>query len=282
MKRISKHDGHLHNTTTSIKDAYYPEVSVDTSTHGSYSLEGRLLAKDPNETPNILVIHGARADFTKADALFLPLHERGLTLLSATVSGHGVAGHHSELPFTLNDNLTEATAFAELLTSQKRIVIGFSMGGTTAVRLVGQSPELYDKLILFYPAVFTDLAYNIPFGTEAFRNIASQKDSFLSSSFFDIIHTFPGKILLIKGEFDGLDPKEYGKTGTNTVGTTTINGRDIYSPIPPEVFSRILEVRPDTEYVILPGADHQFAKWFVDHPDDASIVVKKVFDFINS
>lgn len=279
MKQTSRHQDELYNTPALI-DAFYPEVEVHSSKHGTYRLEGRILSKDVSQKPAIIVVHGARADYTKADDLMIPLHAMGLDILSATTSGHGVAGHKSTQPFSLNDNLREATAFADLLTQSGRTAIGFSMGGTTAARLVQENPELYDKLILFYPAVFNDEVYKVPFGTDEFRAKTSEKGSFLSSSFFECIHTFPGKIMLIKGEYDGLDPASFGKPDQNTVTTIMIGDREVYSPIPPEVFSKIMAIRPDSEYIELPGADHRFAKWFLDHPDDAKLITQKLFDFI--
>lgn len=281
MKRISNHQNQLYNQVNH-DDAYYPEVLVQTQSHGTYNLEGRLLAQNPDTPPNIIVIHGARADFTKGDDIVLPLHEKGLSILSATTSGHGAAGLQSDIPFSLDDNLTEAIAFSNLLQDTNRVAIGFSMGGTTAVRLVAQNPEKYSKLILFYPTAFPDTAYPIPFGTKQFGDIASEKGTFLNSSFFDVIKQFSGKIMLIKGEYDGLDPKAFDRPQANTVQTVTIEGREIYSPIPPEVFSKILQLRPDTRYVVLPGADHRFSKWFESHPKDANFIADQLFDFITA
>lgn len=279
MKRLSKHQSQLHNSHQ-IEHAFYPEVTVSSPTHGRYTLEGRLLSQDSSQPPSIMVIHGARADFTKADDVMLPLFHKGPTIPSATASGHGVAGHQTNTAFSLDDNLREAQAFSQLLSNNHRVLIGFSMGGTTAVRLLAQNPDAYDKLVLFYPAVFNDEVYAIPFGTDEFRKIASKKGSFLSSSFFEVIRTFKGKIMLIKGQYDGLEPTAFGKDHENAVFNDYVDSKEVYSPIPPEVFSRIMELRPDTEFFELPGADHQFAKWFASHPDDAKLVADKLYDFI--
>ncbi len=282
MKRTSIHQDQLAHPEK-IKDAYYPTVHVHTASHGTYDLEGRILTADPSKKPDILMIHGARSDFTKGDALIIPLHDKGLRILNATTSGHGIAGLQSDIPFSLDDNLAEAYAFSKLLQEANNTIIGFSMGGTTAVRLIQQNPQRYNKLVLFYPAVFTDTVYSVPFGTEEFREGASGKGAFLTSSFFDVIKTFHGKIMLIKGEYDGLDPVEYGlPESKNSVGTTTTNGRSVYSPIPPEVFSKIRELRPDTEFLEVPGADHLFAKWLSTHPRDVQIIVDALHSFIVS
>lgn len=281
MRTASPLIGQLFNTHNP-DNAYYVDVDVSSNTHGSYKLEGRILTRNPDQKPSVMVVHGARADYTKADAILLPLHDLGLDILSATVSGHGPAGHQSSQSFSLDDNLIEAAAFSKLLKPTGRTLIGFSMGGTTAVRLLDQHPSAYNKIILFYPAAFPDDAYSVAFGTDAFRQITSTKGAFLGSSFFATLAKFPGKIMLVKGEFDGLDPNEFDRPDSNSVGTVTIDNHEIYSPIPPEVFSKILKLRPDTTYVELPGADHQFAKWFTTHPKDAQIIVDAVYSFMQS
>ena len=274
------HAGRLQNNHEQ-NDAYFPEVSVHTSRHGSYSLEGRILTNDPSKPASVMVVHGARSDFSGNDKLIVPLHEKGLSILSATISGHGVAGYQSDIPFSLDESLQEALAFSKLLQSNDCTLIGISMGGTTAVRLLQAEPHRFKRVVLFYPTAFPDEAYSVPFGTDEFRAIGNQKGAFLRSSFFDILSAFEGRILLIKGEYDGLNPADFQKGSENAVYTATINGREIYSPIPPEVFSKIRAERPDTEFFELPGADHRFSVWFKDHPEDLDVIVQKLFNFIS-
>lgn len=279
MKRTSRHNGQL-QYNSHLKEAYYPEVTVETAAHGTYTLEGRILTKEPEQAPAIMVVHGARSDFTSNDGIFVPLYRRGIDILNASLSGHGVAGHQSELHFSLDENLQEAVAFSKLLRHAECTLVGISMGGCTAVRLLQKDPTRFDKLILFYPTAFADEVYSIPFGTDAFRAAASKKGAFLTSSFFRTIRDFPGKIMLIKGEFDGLDPSAFGKPNENAVFETEIDGCPVYSPIPPEVFYQITSLRPDTEFVEIPGADHRLSQFLQDRPKETAQLLKRIYDFI--
>lgn len=279
MKRSPKLIDGLHSQLLP-EDAYYPEVSVTTKAHGTYQVEGRILTPDLNLPVSTMMIHGARADYTKADAIVLPLYAHNIPILNATTSGHGVVGHQSELNFSFDENLAEAEAFSALLSGSNLTLIGQSMGGTTAVRLVQNNPDKFSHLVLFYPTVFPDEVYKIPFGTDEFRAIASEKGAFLQSSFFDVIKDFSGKIMLIKGEFDGLNPFDFGKPEENSAFSVVLNGMEVYSPIPPEVFSRILELRPDTTFLEVKGADHRFAKWSVAHPKEAKYISSEIANFI--
>jgi len=280
MKRHSRHAGKLQNTYSF--DDYYPEVEITTKSHGSYTLEGRIITSSPDLAPDVMVIHGAKSDYSSNDKITVPLHQKGLNILSATISGHGVCGHQSEKPFTLDESLQEAIAFSKLMQNNNATLIGISMGGTTAVRLLQTDPQRFSKLILFYPTAFPDEAYSIPFGTNEFRKITGEKGTFLESSFFSVIKSFQGKIMLIKGEFDGLEPNKFSKPEQNAAGTITINGREIYSPIPPEVFNKITTLRPDTTFIEVPDADHRLSNWAADHPEGLTQLIDHIYAFINA
>ena len=177
--------------------------------------------------------------------------------------------------------MKEAEAFSKLLdASQPCTAIGFSMGGATAIRLVQKHPDRFNKLVLFYPAIFPDDAYGVPFGTDNFRAIASRKDSYLDSQLFEVIKNFKGNIMLIKGEYDGIDPASVGLKDSNAVGSVFLDGQERYSPIPPKVFTKILEVRPDTKYIAVKGVDHLFAKWAETHSSEAQNIGNQVANFI--
>jgi hypothetical protein len=225
---------------------------------GSYKLEARILYNKKHEEPWVISIHGARGDFTKANGILFELQNSGYSILGMNLSGHSPASGVEPGKTSLAANIHEAEVFfSRLNPTRKKIVLGFSMGATSALSLLRNHAKEIEKLILFYPAVYDVAAYNKPFGDE-FRAAISKPFSYRNNDTLELLREFSGKVMLIMGEFDGLDSSAYGKPVGGSVGTIELNGRTIYSPIPKEVIDTILKTVPknNMKYVIVPGCDH--------------------------
>src|SRR5882672_12643157 len=116
---------------------------------GLYKLEGRILYNLSGDDPSILSVHGARGDYTKANPISFGLQQRGHSLLGINMSGHSKAGILRPEQTTLANNILEVERFyGHLGASRPRTVIGYSLGGTPALKLLQKHATEIDKLIL--------------------------------------------------------------------------------------------------------------------------------------
>lgn len=259
------------------KAAYF-ELPFD-----GYSLEARVLFNEKNEEPWILSVHGARGDFTKSDVIAFGLQERGYSLLGMNMSGHNdKTGVLKPEQTTLGNNVKEVNAFfGNLDKNRKRVVIAYSLGGTPALKLLEQHADEIDKLILFYPGVYSKEAYSKHFGEEL-RSVISKPFSYRNNDTVELLRSFKGKLLLIKGQYDGLDPEEYGKPAGGSAGDIEVNGQHFYSPIPKEVIDIVYDAIPEDrrELIEIPNCDHSIVLWIRDHKAEAEQLLDKIDSFL--
>lgn len=260
-----------------ITDAVYFEHPFD-----GYALEGRILYNAKHDRPWVLSIHGARADATKSDSVSLPLRDRGYSVLSFNLSGHSAAGVLSPAATTLGNNVREAKAFFEYLDpTRPKVIIGYSLGGTPALKTLAQHLNEVDKLILFYPGIYTAEAYDKHFGAE-FRETISRPYSYRDNDTVEVLRAFKGTLLLVKGEYDGLDPVAYGKPAGTSAGEVEIDGQMYSSPIPKEVIDMVYEAMPTgrRQYIEIPQCGHSVVQWLREHPTEAPRFIDQVESFL--
>lgn len=152
-----------------------------------------------------LVLHGAglssRQRFSKMRA---GLKDKGLSSVGFDFIGHGDTG--GEITDTSLYGRTEQAATVIRQTCREPLnLIGASMSAYTAIRLT----EVFsvENLVLLVPAVYTPLAYHLPFGpafSAAIRVPCSWKDS----EAFTILGHFKGNLLIIAAENDHVIPDE--------------------------------------------------------------------------
>lgn len=280
---------HTYETSRNLADLHFKDVPPGKAAYfekdfGEYALEGRILYNAEKEEPWLISIHGARGDFTKTNVISFELQRRGLSLLGMNLSGHSQASGVAPGQTSLANNIKEAEAFfSNLNPSRKKVVIGYSMGATSALSLLRNHAQEIEKLILFYPAVYDAGAYSKPFG-EAFKSAINKPFSYRNNDTLELLRTFSGKVMLIMGEFDGLDPQLYGKPAGSSVGTLELNGRAIYSPIPKEVVDTILNVVPEHNmtYVVVPDCDHSIAPRLVEDQSMKNRLLGQMQQFLTS
>lgn len=273
----SKYQTDLSFNDTPPGEAVYFEQLFD-----SYALEGRILYNNAHDEPWILSIHGARGDYTKADAVSFGLQQRGNSLLGMALSGHSIAGVLPPEQTTLGNNVREAAAFFEHLRADRpKTVIGYSLGGTPALKLLEQYADQIDKLVLFYPAIYSQTAYGKHFGSE-FREVISQPFSYRNNDVIDLLRRFKGRLLLVKGQYDGLDPQQYGKPAGTSAGEIKVAGKTYYSPIPKEVIDMVYSAVPKDrrELVEIPDCDHSIILWLREHPAEAEVFLDRLTQFL--
>lgn len=255
------------------------ERFVTEAFHG-YRQQARLLIPDEERAPPLFVVGGARSDFTRLNPLLYRLQASGIGSLTANLSGHSLASEPGAVAPSLATNREEALRFHRHIAPRCQTIIGHSLGASIALKLAAQQPAV-DKLILICPAVYPDDAHGAPFGP-AFKTAISKPYGFLDCDSFEFLRTFAGRVLLVMGEFDGLNSKVYGQGEGTSAGTLWLAGAQRYSPIPEEVTRALLKSvpPPHLECLLLSNCDHGIAAHLRATPVVADQVAQTVVEFI--
>jgi hypothetical protein len=100
----------------------------------------------------------------------------------------------------------------------------------------------------------------------------------------ELLKAFQGKLLLVRGEYDGLDPVDYGKPAGTSVGEVVIDGQKHYSPIPKEVIDMILGAVPNerrTE-IVIPHCSHAIMPYAREHPKLLKRLISDITAFLQT
>lgn len=273
----SKYEEKLGFNDRSPGEVTYLEKNV-----GDYQLEGRILFNDQHEEPWILSVHGARGDYTKSNVVSFGLQQRGYSLLGLNLSGHSPAGVLTPGQTTLGNNIREAEIFFEELDPRRpKVIFGYSLGGTPALKLLEEHSDEIDKLVLFYPGVYPQAGYDKHFGTE-FRAVISEPFSYRDNDTIELLRKFKGDLLLIVGQYDGLDPVAYGKPAGTSAGQIVVGGTTYYSPIPKEVIDMVFAAVPEDrrQRITIPNCDHFVLRWMREHPQQAEQLLDQIDAFL--
>ncbi|KAF3997265.1 alpha/beta fold hydrolase [Glaciimonas immobilis] len=253
-----------------------------------YQLEGRVLpiAGGEKEIPQTLVIHGARSDYIRLNALLYPLQALGIASLSFNLSGHSTAANVALENTSLENNLKESLRFADGLGTHLHTVIGHSMGGALALKVAEAHRSSVKNIVLCCPALYSDDAYNPPFGTP-FRKAISVPFNFLESSSLKFLRKFEGKLMLIIGQHDGLKSSTFGGVPGTAAGNVITSDdqlavRKVNSAIPYEVIKAIENNLTPHQFkkIVLPRCDHGVLAWLRDYPLVASNLASTIAKFV--
>ena len=247
-----------------------------------YSLEARITYDQDGNWPSVLSIHGARSDYTKNNNVTFELQERGISILAPALSGHNEISSIHLSQTSLARNIEESKAFYDYLQPDRpRAVIGYSMGATSALEILKEHLGEIDRIVLFYPAIYPRAAYDQPFG-ELFRNAIRKPSAYFENDLLDSLVDFRGKLLLIKGEYDGLKGQQPGVSA----GEVEINGQKYYSPIPKDIMDLLSS--PDTfpcsehQFIEVPKCGHSVATWIGANPQGGRQLLDILGNFLNS
>lgn len=247
---------------------------------GNYDLEARVTYNRDGDWPSVLSLHGARGDYTRANPVTFGLQRLGISVLAPNLSGHNPASPIRLDQTSLGQNIQEAHNFYDYLDrSQPRAVISYSMAGTATLEILRSHPGEIDRLILFYPALYSKRSYFEPFGDE-FRSAISRPYSYLDNDLVDSLADFDGRILIIKGEYDGSDSPDPG----HSAGEVAVGGRTYYSPIPKEVFELLMSPdkldRARRQLIEIPGCGHSVTTQMTSRAEFAQPLVERIGAFL--
>lgn len=156
--------------------------------------------------PQLLFLHGAgQAHKDRAKPLAERIvNESGQGAFLFDFSGHGESSGELKQS-SLKKRVSEANAAWQFLTRDNPItVFAFSMGGHIALELLAHHE--IENLILFYPGIYTEKAFELPFD-ERFSNAIRQKDSWQNAAVLDNLRKFTGNLLIVWGENDTVVPR---------------------------------------------------------------------------
>lgn len=240
-----------------------------------YHLPGQLRTAGAAATSPLLTLHGARSNLQRLNGLLAPLQQLGVGSLAPSLSGHGPDSPMPVEQTSLAQNLREALRFAARLGPQLRMVYGSSMGGALALRVAEHHADQVQVLALCGPALYPEAAWSAPHFGAPFREAISTPFGFLQSRSLDFVRRFTqrtGRVLLIQGEWDGLQATAHGAPAGRAAGETTLTRADgsphtVWSPIPAEVFSALADAAGQRlQHIVLEAADHRVAVHLQQHP----------------
>ncbi|TFF38404.1 alpha/beta hydrolase [Pseudomonas sp. RIT623] len=245
-----------------------------------YRQQARLLLPLNEQAPTAFVIGGARSDFTRLNPLLYRLQQQGIGSLTGNLSGHSLASEPGAREASLASNLDEALRFHQWLDTRSDTLIGHSLGAAIALKLAAQRPSVR-KLVLICPAVYPDAAHIAPFGP-AFTAAIRKPFAFLECDSYEFLRQFQGRVLLVIGEYDGLNSKVHGRGAGTSAGTRRLAGVERYSPIPEEVTHTLLRSvpAPHVECLMLTDCDHGIAAHLRERPEVADQVAAAVAGFM--
>jgi pimeloyl-ACP methyl ester carboxylesterase len=168
-----------------------------------FRLAGDLCGDPP---PQALVLHGGGPASGRAlfQNLRRALWERGVGTAAFDCVGHGETGGRLE-GSSLESRTRQALTVLGRLTGPPRGLMGVSMGGYTAVKLLASAG--IDRLVLIVPAVYAREAYGQPFGAP-FSRVIRRPRSWAGSDAWDLLGGFTGRLLVVAGENDAVIPPE--------------------------------------------------------------------------
>lgn len=242
---------------------------------GGYHLPGQLRPAGAAATSPLLALHGARSNLQRLNGLLAPLQQLDVGSLAPSLSGHGPDSPMPVEQTSLAHNLQEALRFAARLGPQLRMVYGSSMGGALALRVAEHHADQVQVLALCGPALYPEAAWSAPHFGAPFREAISTPFGFLQSRSLDFVRRFTqrtGRVLLIQGEWDGLQATAHGAPAGRAAGETTLTRADgsphtVWSPIPAEVFSALADAAGQRlQHIVLEVADHRVAVHLQQHP----------------
>jgi len=247
---------------------------------GSYQQQARLLVPDTERAAPAFVLGGARSDFTRLNPLLYRLQAAGIGSLTGNLSGHSLASEPGAVAPSLATNLEEAQRFHTHIAPRCRTLIGHSLGAAITLKLAARLPQV-DSIVLICPAVYPDEAHRAPFGP-AFTTAISKPYGFLDSDSYAFLKQFQGRVLMVIGEYDGLNSQRFGKGPGTSAGSLWLAGAERYSPIPEEVTQALMQSVPAArlQCLFLTDCDHGIASHLRSTPAIADQVASAVAGFI--
>lgn len=158
----------------------------------------------PGSSPGVLVLHGAgNSHRGRFQMLREELWAEGISSAAFDFLGHGDTGGDLRSSSLHSRTRQACRAVGAFKLKQPFSVIGASMSAYTAVKLLEHFR--IKTLILLVPAMYTRLAYTIPFN-QGFSDLIRQPQSWVQSDAWRLLADFRGRLLIVAAENDRVIP----------------------------------------------------------------------------
>lgn len=205
----------------------------------------------------VLLLHGGgRSSKEGFNTFRKTLLHLGYGSLSLDFIGHGETGG-SLIGYSLQDRLNQVVLLLESVHDDPRSkplsIIGFSMGAYIATLLTNKFNV--ERLGLMIPAMYSPLAFDIPFGP-GFSKVIRAERSWCHSDGFDVIRNFKGSLLVVSAEKDEVIPRE----------------------VPDKLFSEARSVKWKHHHII-PDGTHDLSGLTKHSPEKRYSLLQSIFYF---
>jgi pimeloyl-ACP methyl ester carboxylesterase len=222
----------------------------------------------------LVLLHGAFTTIESAWDKLLPELAKNRQVIAIEQQGHG---HTADIdrPFSYEQMAEDTAELLRQLKVEEVDVVGWSMGGTTALRLAIQHPGLVRKLMVV-GCHYSNRGW-VPEQLEGFKNLPADFAPKELKEPYDKVapnpSQWPSVIAKFKRaavNFQGWRPEEMKSIKAHTV--VIVGDRDIYLP---EHAVQMFRLIPQAQLAVLPDTDH-FAVW--TRPDWMVQTIKAFFD----
>jgi hypothetical protein len=169
-----------------------------------HTITGDVLSR--HDSPRVLVLHGAgNSNRGRFQILREQLYAEGISSAAFDFVGHGDTGGDLKESSLRSRTRQACRVIDSMNLKQPFSVIGASMSAYTSVKLL----EHYQikALLLLVPAMYTSLAYSVPFNG-GFSSIIRQPQSWIRSDAWRILADYTGRLLIVAGEKDPIIPRD--------------------------------------------------------------------------
>lgn len=188
---------------------YIPMIRKDISFKaGEETLAGRLFSTSSKPSKGLLFLHGAgKSTKERAEPIVEKIgSESCLNSFTFDFSGHGMSSGTLEASSLQKRVLESKAALATSGFEEPISICAFSMGGHIALELL-QHINVH-TLVLFYPAVYTEEVFDVPFGNPLFTTTIRKERSWENAKAFSHLRTFTGNLIVVAGEEDNIIPAD--------------------------------------------------------------------------
>ncbi len=228
---------------------------------GDVQLDVSMLDPKRETKGSALFLHGGGEVSSKET--YLPLVRaftgQGYRCLIFSYPGHGKSGGK-----IIGSSLAKRTEITRKIASEMGflpgdLLLGFSMGAHTALRLLDDNPDTFPKLALFVPAIYAAEAENVAFGPK-FSTIIRKPESYNNSRALDALQKYKGRLVIFQAGKDKVIPAE-------VVDLIYENAASVSS----------------SEKVYFKDSPHGIGDWITDSEERLTAVVEALdsFDFDN-
>jgi len=120
-------------------------------TRGDYTLHVRhTVINSDARTPTYVLLHGWSGNYTCFEPLVALLNKRGFNTVVPDLRGHGLSSKHrrSRAEYSYDEYVADLGAILKGLGVTRASVLGYSAGGTIALKYQLAHPDVFDRLVL--------------------------------------------------------------------------------------------------------------------------------------